>query len=83
LKKLSSSAERPLLLSVSDLLGDGEVLTADGAAGGALRKLLKISSPPELPVPLDDNVPTGVSVIKIPISLYHLILQCGIIFTVH
>jgi hypothetical protein len=70
LKKLSSSAERPLLLSVSVLFGDGGWVTAEGAAGGALKKLLKISSPPEVPVPLvDDNVPTGVSVMKIITSL--------------
>jgi hypothetical protein len=76
LKKLSSSAVRPLLLSVSILLGDGEAVTAEGAAGGALRKLLKISSPPEVPVPLvDDNVPTGVSVMKIITSLFQFTFQ--------
>jgi hypothetical protein len=61
LKKLSSSAERPLL-SLSLLSGEGEALTAEGAAGGALRKLLKISSPPEVLAPLAaEDVPTGVS----------------------
>jgi hypothetical protein len=65
LKKLSSSAERPLLLSVSFLSDDGEVLTVEEAAGEALKKLLKISSPPEVSAPpVDKDVPTGVSVIK-------------------
>jgi hypothetical protein len=65
LKKLSSSAERPLLLSVSFLSDDGEVLTVEEDAGEALKKLLKISSPPEvLAPPADKVVPTGVSAIK-------------------
>jgi hypothetical protein len=65
LKKLSSSAERPLLLSVSFLSDDGEVLTVEEVAGEALKKLLKMSSPPEvLATPADKVVPTGVSVIK-------------------
>lgn len=73
MKKLSSSAERPLLLSASALLGAGEVERAEGAAAGALKKLLKISSPPEVPVPLvDDSVPMGVSVMKIITSLFQL-----------
>lgn len=65
LKKLSSSAERPLLLSASFLSDDGEVLIVEEAAGEALKKLLKISSPPEVLAPAADKVvPTGVSVIK-------------------
>jgi hypothetical protein len=54
-----------LLLSVSFLSDDGEVLTVEEVAGEALKKLLKISSPPEvLAAPADKVVPTGVSVIK-------------------
>ena len=34
------------------------------AAGGALRKLLKISSPLDIPAPTADEVPTGVSAKK-------------------
>lgn len=65
LKKLSSSAERPFVLSASFLSGDGEVVTVEEAAAGALKKLLKISSPPEVPAPpADEDVTTGVSVKK-------------------
>jgi hypothetical protein len=65
LKKLSSSAERPLLLSVSFFSDDGVLLTAEEAAGEALKKLLKISSPPEVLAPrADADVPTGVSTIQ-------------------
>jgi hypothetical protein len=65
LKKLSSSAERPFVLSASFLSGDGEVVTVEEPVDGALRKLLKISSPPEVPAPpADEDVPTGVSAKK-------------------
>jgi len=53
------------VLSASFLSGDGEVVTVEEAGAGALKKLLKISSPPEVPAPpADEDVPTGVSVKK-------------------
>jgi len=53
------------VLSGSFLSGDGEVVTVEEAAGGALKKLLKRSSPPEVPAPpADEDVATGVSVKK-------------------
>jgi hypothetical protein len=52
------------MLSASFLSGDGEVVRVEEAAAGALKKLLKISSPPEVPAPPADDVPTGVSVKK-------------------
>jgi hypothetical protein len=61
------------------LSDDGEVLTVEESAGEALKKLLKISSPPEmLAPPADKVVPTGVSVIKqdeILINQFKLTLQ--------
>ena len=62
LKKLSSSAVRPLALSKSFFSGVGEVLRDEAGALWALRKLLKMSSPsPDEPPLFAVAEPTGVS----------------------